>query len=212
MPRLGRATLAIALLGAAAPARGAAPSFEITPLAGYRVGGAFHDTSIDANRDILEHSSFGLALDLARTPDTQWELTYSREDTRIEGATGAPASEPLDLRIEYLQLGGTYFWSETERKGVEPYVVGGLGITRFSPARAGLDDRIEPSINVGVGLRVPLSKRIALRIEGRGYVTLLETDGSVFCRSNGGDAACTIHARARGLWQIEGLIGLAFRL
>jgi opacity protein-like surface antigen len=204
--------LLAALFAAAIAGHASAASFEIAPLVGYRVGGAFHDTSIDANRDIQEHSSFGLALNLGRSPDTQWELTFSREDTTIEAIAGTLAAEPLDLRIDYLQFGGTYFWSETDRNGSEPYVVGGLGVTRFSPLRAGLDDRTEPSLNVGIGLRVPLSKRVALRIEGRGYVTLLKTDASIFCRSESVDAACTIHARAKGLWQIEGLIAVAFRL
>ena len=190
-------------------ARAHASSFEITPLAGYRVGGAFRDTSLGADRDIQEQASFGLALDLGRTPDTQWELSFSRQNTSIGSSSSAPA---LDLRIDYLQLGGTYFWSETKRGGVEPYVVGGLGITRFSPLRAGLSDRTQPALNVGVGLRIPLSKRFALRFEGRGYVTLLETSGSIFCRSDSVDAACTIHARASGLWQIEALFGLAFRM
>jgi len=204
--------LLVALLAAIAGGPAAASSFEIVPLAGYRVGGAFYDASIDANRDVLEHSSFGIALNLGRTSDTQWELTYSREDTAIKALASAPTTEPLDLRIDYLQFGGTFFWSEPDLAEAEPYVVGGLGLTRFSPSRPGLDERIEPSMNVGVGLRVPLSKHVALRIEARGYLTLLATEGSIFCRSDNGDAACAIHARAKGFWQIEGLIGLAFRL
>jgi hypothetical protein len=200
------------LLTAATASQASGLDLEITPLVGYRVGGEFRDTSTGSNRDIQEHSSFGLALDLGKTSDTQWELTFSREDTSIRSPRGAPAVEPLDLRIDYLQLGGTYFWSEPAANGIEPYGVGGLGVTRFSPLRAGLDNRTEASINVGVGLRVPLSKRLALRLEARGYVTLLNTNGSVFCRSDNGDAACTIHARASGLWQVEALVGLAFKL
>lgn len=205
-------SLALCLWFAACAAQASAPDFEITPLAGYRIAGAFRDTSIGANRDIQEHSSFGLALDLGDKADTQWELSFTRQNTTVESPGNAPATTPLDLRIDYLQFGGTYFWRETGREGIAPYVVGGLGVTRFSPLRAGLDDRTEPSLNFGVGLRVPLSKHVALRIEGRGYVTLLKTEGSIFCRSGNADAACTIHARATGLWQIEALVGLAFRL
>ena len=189
-----------------------AMDFEIAPFAGYRAGGAFRDTSINQNRDIDENASFGIALDLRRDGESQWELTYSRQDTRIAALAGATVPEALDLRVDYLQLGGTYFFSETDHQGFDPYVVGGLGVTRFTPARAGLNDRTEPSINVGIGMRVPVSKRIALRIEGRAYVTVLESSGSIFCRSDNVDAACTIQARASGLWQLEALFAVAFRL
>lgn len=211
---LARRRLPAALLAALGlgPMAAAAADFEIMPLAGYRAGGSFRDSSIDARRDIREHASFGLALNLGRSPDTQWELTFTQQDTTIEARPGASASAPLDLRVDYLHFGGTCFWGDRGRSGLAPYVVGGLGITRFSPSRAGLDDRIEPSLNLGLGLRVPVAKRVALRIEARSHVTLLDTDGSIFCKSDSVEAACTIEARTKGLWQFEGLIGIAFRL
>jgi len=200
------------LCTAAGPATAAGTDFEIVPLVGYRAGGSFRDTAIAANRDVREHASFGVALNLGRAPDSQWELSFTRQATTIERRAGTSAVEPLDLRIDYLQFGGTYFWSEDGRSKIAPYVVGGLGITRFSPQRSGLDDRIKPSLNLGLGLRVPIAKRLALRIEARSYVTLLDSDGSVFCRSDSVEAFCEIHARAKALWQFEGLLGIALRL
>lgn len=192
------------------PAR--ASEFEVTPFIGYRTGGSFRDTSADATRDINDNTSFGLALDLRKDAETQWELTYSRQDTEIEPLAGSTAPGPLDLRIEYFQLGGTYFFSETRHAGFDPYVVGGLGITRFAPDVTGIDDRIKPSLNVGIGMRFPVSRRVALRLEGRGYVTILDSDGSVFCKSDSTSAACVIHARTHALWQLEALFGIAFAL
>jgi Outer membrane protein beta-barrel domain len=205
--RVGRVLLATLLF--AAPAALAA-DFEITPLVGYRAGGSFIDTVTLETRNIDEDASFGIALDLRRSADTQWEITYSRQDTQIEQLTGSAAG-PLDLRIDYLQLGGTYFYSEEAYPGYEPYVVGGLGITRFTPTRAGLDNRIEPSLNFGVGLRVPVAKRVALRFEGRVYTTFLGTSSAVFCKSDNGDAACRIRAQGQAFWQVEALAGVAFR-
>jgi opacity protein-like surface antigen len=214
MDRLIRTRLqtAAAALLLAATLGAQASDLEITPMLGYRVGGEFRDSATGTNRDIEEHASYGLALDLRGAPDTQYELTLGREDTTIRPPAGVGGAEALDLRIDYLQLGGTYFWSESSTGDRAPYVVGGLGVTRFTPLRAGLENRTAFSLNVGVGLRVPLAERLALRLEGRGYVTLLDTSGSVFCRSDAGDAACLIHARASGLWQIEVLAGLAFGL
>jgi hypothetical protein len=202
--------LLVVLLLAAADA--SAADFEVMPLLGYRAGGAFRDATARETRNILEDASFGIALDLTTTSDTQWEITFSRQDTHIEPLVGTLSAAPLDLRIDYLQLGGTYFFSEVDHPGFAPYVVGGLGITRFTPLRAGLVDRIEPSMNFGIGLRLPISKRVALRIEGRGYSTLLDTSASVFCKSDSADAVCRIRARARALWQLEALVGVAVRL
>jgi hypothetical protein len=207
--RAANVLLATLLLAASSAS---ATDFEVMPLAGYRAGGAFRDASARQTRNILEDASFGIALDLKNAPDTQWEMTFSRQDTHIEPLVGSLPAAPLNLRIEYLQLGGTYFFSEVDHRGFDPYVVGGLGITRFTPLRAGLVDRIEPSMNFGIGLRVPISKRVALRIEGRGYSTLLDTNASVFCKSDSADAVCRIRARARALWQVEALVGIAMRL
>lgn len=204
------ALAAVAALGTAAPA--GAAEFEIVPLVGYRVGGGFRDTAIDAERDIDEHASFGVALNLRRSGDTQWELSFGRANTSIAARNVAPVAPAVPLRVDYLQFGGTYFFGEPGPSGLQPYVVGGFGLTRFSPTRAGLDDRTEPSLNLGIGLRLPVAKRIALRLEARGYFTLLDTGGSIFCKSDIVDAACDIEARARGMVQGEALLGVAVRL
>ncbi|HZF17041.1 MAG TPA: outer membrane beta-barrel protein [Steroidobacteraceae bacterium] len=201
-----------ALLTVSIGAQAYETNFEIVPIVGYRFGGQLHDSSVDESRDIDPNLSYGLALNFAKTWETQWELTYSRQSTTIESLAGAAAPGAVDIVVEYLQFGGTYFYSEEDHEGAVPYVVGGLGLTHFKPSGPGLDDRYEPSINLGIGLRVPLAKKVALRLEGRGYLTLMDTTGSIFCRSDASGAACTIHARASGLWQIEALFGIAFAL
>jgi opacity protein-like surface antigen len=201
-----------ALLASGAAAPSAAADFEIVPLAGYRVGGGFRDTAIDAERDIQEHASFGVALNLRRGGDTQWELSFVRANTSIAARNTAPVAPAVPLRVDYLQFGGTYFFAAPGAGGLQPYVVGGFGVTRFSPTRSGLDNRTAPSLNLGAGLRLPLAERVTVRLEVRGYFTLLDTDGSIFCKSDIVDAACSIEARARGMVQGEALLGVAVRL
>lgn len=206
------AALLLASLGASFGAQAFEPAFEIVPLIGYRFGGQLQDSSVDAHRNIDPDLSYGLALNLAKTWETQWELTYSRQSTTIEALAGAAAPEAVDIVVDYLQFGGTYFYSGEDHSGVDPYVVGGIGLSHFNPSGPGLDDRYEPSINFGIGMRIPLAKKIALRLEGRGYLTFMDTTGSIFCNSDATGAACTIHARTSGLWQIEALFGVAFAL
>jgi len=64
---------------------GAEWGLEITPYAGYTIGGSFTDNATGANLDVQEDGSYGLVLDLADTPETQYELFYGLQRTKVTG-------------------------------------------------------------------------------------------------------------------------------
>ena len=68
----------------------------------------------------------------------------------------------------------------------QPYFAAGLGATRFSASGADTDDRTDFSGSAALGLEIPLAKHAAIRLEGRGYLTLVDPDTAFFCRSDGG--------------------------
>src|SRR5512141_359029 len=83
---------------------GAGWGVEITPYAGYAIGGSFEDNTIDTKLDIREGGNFGLVLDLSGSPETQYELFYGFPRTKVTGG-GALVGDPLfDLDIHYLHL------------------------------------------------------------------------------------------------------------
>ena len=53
---------------------GAEWGLEITPYAGYTIGGGFEDNTTGTKLDIREGGNFGLVLDLSDSPETQYEL------------------------------------------------------------------------------------------------------------------------------------------
>lgn len=193
--------LSLGLLSAAAAAD--EPVFRVAPHAGGRIGGSFEDGETGANRDLEESASFALALELRHGPGTWWQLWYSRQGSEI-----VEPDARLDVDVEYLHVGGTAPIREGER--VNSFVSGGIGATRFSPGTSGYDDETRFSFSLGVGLEMPLAEHVALRLEARGYMTLMDTDSAVFCATGGAEDFCRIVAGGSSLLQFELLAGLSF--
>jgi hypothetical protein len=181
---------------------------EITPFAGFRFGGNFTDNTTGLDLDVDEVVSFGLILGIPATHETDYELFYSFQKTKLQGK-GLFAGEPLfDLDIHYLHIGGTYL---LPGKRVRPFVGGGLGLTYFSPDGPGLDSKVYFSLSLGGGAKIPISKRVGLRIEARGFLTILPGTTDIFCVSSGG-AACDVRVKGDVFGQIELLAGISFGL
>jgi hypothetical protein len=143
-------------------------------------------------------------LDVRADQGSQYELFYSREATDLRGDTGIPRT---DVTVEYLHLGGTLLINDEPR--VKPYAVGGLGITRFTPGENGNTDT-RFSVDLGLGLRWPVTKHFSLRLEARGFVTLMNPDTAVFCRSDQNGLLCRFHGNGHAFAQGEFLAGAAF--
>ncbi|NNG47038.1 MAG: porin family protein [Deltaproteobacteria bacterium] len=181
---------------------------ELTPFAGFRFGGSFEDNTTGLDLDVDEGESFGLILDVRATHETEYELFYSVQKTTLQGE-GLFAGEPLfDLDIHYLHIGGTYLFPG-ER--VRPFIGAGLGLTYFSPDGPGLDSEINFSLSLGGGVKIPISKRVGLRFEGRGFLTILPDNTDIFCVSSGG-AACAVRVQGDVFGQVLLLGGISFGL
>jgi opacity protein-like surface antigen len=199
------ASLIVLIPAAAQAERG----LEITPLAGFRFGGSFEDNTTGTDFQVGESGSFGLILGLRDTPETHYELFYSFQRTELNGG-GLFGGNPLfDLDIHYLHIGGTYEFPG--EKKVVPFISGGLGVTFLVPTGAGLDSSTNFSFSLGGGVKVPFSSRAGLRLEGRGYLTILPDSTEIFCVSSGG-AACAVRVQGDVLGQFELLAGIYFGL
>lgn len=181
---------------------------ELTPFAGFRFGGGFTDNTTGLDLDVDEGECFGLILGVKATHESDYELFYSFQKTVLQGE-GLFAGEPLfDLTIHYLHIGGTYRFPG-ER--VRPFISGGLGLTYFSPDGSGLDSEIDFSLSLGGGVKIPISKRVGLRLEGRGFLTILPDNTDIFCVSSGG-ATCAVRVQGDILGQVLLLGGISFSL
>lgn len=183
---------------------------EITPFIGYTVGGEFEDpgdpttSSDDIDRDVQEDQNFGVIVNLnADGPDRQYELLYSQQDTQIEG------DAPLGLKVEYLQIGGIVNFMENPR--VIPFFGITVGGARFTPDGPSTQSETKLAFGIGGGLKVPLTDHIGIRLDTRAFISLFDTDASVFCVSNPSVASgCSIRAKSDTVIQYTGNLGITF--
>jgi len=183
--------------------------FEVAGFGSLAVGGRFRFgdvgvTGTGSSVSLADHGAFALAADLRADEGSQYELFYSREATDLRGDAGAPRT---NVTVEYLHIGGTLLLDDEPK--IKPYIVGGLGIARFTPGEEGSTDT-RFSASLGMGLRWPVTRHFSVRLEGRGFVTLVNPDAAVFCRSDQDGLLCRIRGSGQTFFQGEFLVGAAW--
>lgn len=202
---------AAALLACPLPALADSPRFEMTPFVGTRVGGGFDltDTTsgIDESVDLGTGASFGLDLGVYRDSQSFYELLYSTQTSAVE--SDSAAVDGVDLRIDYLQFGGTLFFPQ-ENNHFVPYMSLTVGATLLKPD-GDFDSETKLSGSLGGGFRFPLNDNVAVNLGVRGYLTLLESDTELFCVSDSTQAGCLVRSSGSTFFQAEGSLGLSVR-
>jgi hypothetical protein len=197
--------VACAIIALVAPtAQAAEPvdynTFEITPFGGYMFGGEFEDPADDSERDLESDTAFGVIFDVAADSWRHYEFLYASQSTQVEGAT------PIDMDVQYLQIGGIVSYEEARR--VIPYFGLTFGGAHFSPDAPGLDDETKVSFSAAGGVRIPITDHIGVRFDARAFITLLDTDdGQIFCVSSEG-ATCVIRAKGDTFAQYAASLGV----
>jgi hypothetical protein len=193
----------LALAAAAAPASAQELDYyeyEITPFYGYMAGGEFESPMTNTDRDVEESNNFGVIFNAAVDQWRHYELLYSTQSTEIGGTL------PIDLDVQYLQIGGTVSNPDAER--VIPYFGITVGAARFSPDQSGLDDETKFAFTVGTGVKIPVTDHIGVRFDARAFVSLLDTDGNIFCVSDNGVGTCAIRTKSDTFVQFHAALGL----
>lgn len=180
--------------------------FQAGLYGGYRMGGSLEDLETGEDRDLEDGSSFAVSLELryGKGDDRYYQLWYSRQATDVDDGV-----ESHDADVEYLHIGGTLPFGGWEH--AKPYFAAGIGATRFSATGADTDDRTNFSGSAAFGLEIPLAQHAAIRLEARGYLTLVDTDGAFFCRTDDGEGVCRIVASSSTIFQAEALAGILIR-
>ena len=186
-------TLVLAAAGPAAAQGG------FTLYGGYRGGGSFlTDTDPSQSLSLRSSAAGSVALEWGVDSVRQVQLFASYQSTDIEASSSTPQ---VPLTVSYLHLGGTNYFEGAIGRGA--YVVGGLGATRLAPGLSGLSAEIFPSLNLGLGYQWPIAGPLSLRMELRGYFTLVNSSSRLFC--SGG---CVVAIKGDGFTQVEGMLGL----
>ena len=182
--------------------------FELTPFAAYRGGGQFEDKEGLVEFDLQESNAWGLILNGRVEANTQWEVLYSSQSTGVERTAAIPNEPDFDIDVEYLHVGGTYLF---EGDRVRPFIAATVGASRFGPHPSGFGSESFVSGSFGGGWMISLARRLALRIEARGYATLVDDDSRLFCASSDAGGACLLVLEGSFFTQWETRAGLTFR-
>ena len=188
----------VALLMLLAPP--ALAQISVSVFGGYAVSEGIENDTSGERASVKSAVAFGVSADYDLESARQLQLFYGQQNTSLD-----PGGTPrFDFDVRYLHLGGTYFFDGPIGRG--PYAVGGVGVTHFSPSMNGLSSETKASLNVGFGYLWPIGSAVAVRAEVRGFVTLLNSSGGLFC--SGG---CTVFLSGDSFVQGQAMLGLTAR-
>lgn len=184
------------------------PRFELTPFAGYRIGGELATADDEPPSELADARTVGLIFDVRQHADTQWEIYYGHEETKLESARAFAPVRGLALDVDTLQFGGTYRFDVGKTR---PFVVMTVGVTRFSPIRSELGAESYFSASIGGGIQLRPDRPVGVRLDAHLRASLLDSDGGLFCASINGAGVCAIHVEGSALYQWEARAGIVFR-
>jgi hypothetical protein len=183
--------------------------FQLTPFAGYRLGGTFEDKENEIEYELENNPSYGLILNFPSKGNTEWEIYYSKQSTEVDIAGFVPSENALDMDVEYLQVGGTYLFGQTNT--ATPYFVATAGATRMDPGGANTKSDTFFSASVGGGWKYFPASRVGLRLDGRFIGTFVDSNSRIFCQSGSSGGECAVNTSGKLLYQFELQAGVIFR-
>ena len=182
--------------------------FELTPFAGYRIGGSFDEEEGDGEVELNDSDAQGIIFNIKAKHNGQYEVLYARQstDARTEGFL---ADDPtIDLDVEHFHFGGTYLF---DGDNTRPFIALTIGVSQFDPGITDSNSESFFSVSFGGGVQLNATKRLGVRLEARVFTTFVEDDSRIFCGSGGGGGTCLVHVEGRTLSQWEARAGLVFR-
>ena len=196
--RRTQATIVIALL-VAAPA--AAQSGEITPFGGYRLGWGVSDVGGAPVVDDDGGVSFGIVANIPIGPPAdgfKFEALFSREQARVKiQPTFFSPPVTANVEVDHMMIG---VQQELDNSRARAFISGLAGLTRYA---AGGDMEIRFSVGLGAGGKFFATRHLGLRLEGRGYMTIVDLGGRAVC--SGG---CVFVFNANPVFQFDFTAGV----
>jgi hypothetical protein len=186
---------ALSMLMVLRAAVAAAQTVEASPVGGYRFGGDLFELVTNSAVDRDGAPVVGGALNVAIGDGLSFEALVTRQRADISVA-GGPSSPPLHWRVvvdQYLAGGRQEFDFGRAR----PFLTGLLGLTRSGTDG---DNEVRFTVAGGGGLKLPLQRRLGLRLDGRVFTTFIDADSrAVACV----DGTCLVGLDVNVAWQAE---------
>ena len=174
----------------------AAQSVELTPFGGYRFGWGVSEVGGAPVVDDDGGGSFGMIANIALSPradDFKFEALFSREQARvtIQPRFFSPPV-PAITTVDHMMIGVI---QELDPSAQRAFISALAGVTRYAAAG---DTEFRFTIGLGAGGKFFATRHLGLRLDARGYMTIIELAGTGIC--SGG---CVFGFRANPVFQAD---------
>lgn len=162
---------------------------EISPFAGYQLGGTLKGYYGDVKID--NAMSYGGRLAVGLSTTTFVEFTYLRSDTEaqyFEYYPGSTIGVKTPLSSNYIQLGGL---QEMDMGVLSPFLTITGGLTVWSPKNAGdFSTYTQFSMTVGGGAKIWISDMIGIRLQANMLMPMVYNGAGFGCGIGTGGSSC----------------------
>jgi len=198
-----RGLLVVALLLAAA-ATSAAQGIEVVPFGGYRIGtsGAAGSPYTPIVYDNGGGVSFGAIVDVPYGPPQdglKFEalLSHERSWIQVQGPSLFDPKVRVDVTVDHLMVGGV---QELDTSPGTAFVGGLFGLSRYA---ASDEVNVRFTIGLSAGGKFFVNRHVGLRLDARGYMTIVSLYGSAAC--SGG---CVVNLSINPAFQADFTAGM----
>lgn len=176
-----------------------AQSVELAPFGGYRFGAGVGVVDSAPVVDDDGGVSFGMVVDIPfgdPRGGRKFEAVFSREQARVtvQPTFFSPPIRELTT-VDHMMIGMMQELDPLPNAAASAFISGLVGLSRYAAAG---DTEVLFSIGLGAGGRFFATRHLGLRVEGRGYMTIVDLGGAAAC--SGG---CTILLRANPVFQAD---------
>jgi len=152
--------------------------------------------------DVSSAPTFGTFVDFHLAGNAELEFLWGHQsanvvqkEANVKDPSNPKETELFDMSVDYFH-GGILYSGGNEKW--DPYVAGGLGVSRFNPDSTEAMNTTKFSFSVGGGLKVRFSERVGFRFDARAFGTRAgERQEDLAC----GVFGCVSFTRASTFWQ-----------
>ena len=150
--------------------------------------------------EFKDSASFGLSVGTDVSSEGALEVLWSHQATSVTGRLAADGTKAKisDVNADQFLFDGLYLMGDEK---LRPFVLAGVGATTWNPT-GNYESVMRFSWALGGGLKYYMSQRFGIRLDARWVPTLVESNNSVFCVSNGG-AQCNVTSSGQLVNQFE---------
>jgi hypothetical protein len=157
----------------------AAQTVEISPFYGYRVGGSISEVTAGPVVDDDGGPSFGVIVNVVfglPTDGLKVEGIYSHEEARLTVRSSQfDPPRHASAQVDQVLVGGIRDLTDGRAR---PFLSGLFGITRYAVPG---DTEVRFAIGVGTGMKAYFTSRLGLRLDARGYMTIINLGSAGVC-------------------------------